>query len=241
MSPQCKKSPTKAYCSRWLLIFSVLFAVCFVAVSACYELASVNVLYQESLWLDLLYITRQICHSLFHAVLFGFLLYGVYRLPQKDLVGIGLAALEGLALLSLINFFSYILLNAVQSPEGMLDIAGSILLELLFEVLFLVAFLLLCSLILRPAKKRNTTYIPYTSPLSFRNPLQVGALAGAALIFLPTLVDNISFDIYYGAPTDLGGWLGLLLYYLIDTLVCLILPYVAVLLICKKAEAACQR
>lgn len=241
MSPQCKQSTAKAYCSRWLLIFSALFAICFVTVSACYELASTNVLYQESIWLDLLYVTRQICHSLFHAVLFGFLLYGAYRLKQKDLVGVSLAALEGLALLSLINFFSYILVNAVQSPAGMLNIAGTLLLELLFEVLFLVIFLLLCSLILRSAKKRNMTCIPYTSPLSFRNSLQVGAFAGAALIFLPTLVDNVSFDMYYGAPTDLGGWLGLLVYYLIDTLVCLILPYVAMLLICKKAEAVCQQ
>lgn len=241
MSRQQTQSTAKAYCTRWVLIFSMLFATCFVTVSACYELANADVLYKESIWLDLLYVARDICRSLFLSVICGFLLYGIYRLRGKDLVGMFLATLESLVFLSLINLFSYILLNAAWSPSTILELAGAILLETFFEALFLSVFALLCYLILHSAKKCGTTYIPYSSPLSFRNPIQVCALVGAALTFLPTLVENISFDIYYGAPTDLGDWLGLLLYYLIDTLICLVLPYVAMLLVCKKAEAAYQK
>lgn len=240
MSPQHTQNATRAYCSRWLLIFSAIFAICFVTVSACYELANADVLYKESIWLDLLYVTRQICHSLFFSTLFGFLLYGIYHLIGKELILLFLAALEGLVLLALINLLFSILLNAASNPSEMLLLAGSILLEMLFEVLFLTVFCLICYLVLRPVKARGATCISYSSPISFRNPIQVCALIGAATVFLPTLIDDISFDILYGAPTDLGGWLGLLLYYFIDTLVCLALPYTVMLLICKKADAACQ-
>ena len=241
MSPQHTQNATRAYCSRWLLIFSAIFAICFVTVSACYELANADVLYKESIWLDLLYVTRQICHSLFLSTLFGFLLYGTYRLTGKNFVSVCLAAIEGLVLLSLINFFSYVFLNAAWSGDDMLDLAGAIFLETLFEALFLASFVLLCYLIFRSPKRCGATCLPYTSPVSFRNPIQICALIGAAIIFLPTLIDDISFDILYGAPTDLGGWLGLLLYYLIDTLVCFVLPYTVMLLICKKADAAYQQ
>lgn len=242
MSPHHNTNHLKAYFARWLLIFSVIFATCYAVVSICCELASANVLYQGSFWLEALYITRQICHSLTFSALMGFLLYGLYRLDVKECRVLLLATFESLLYLALINLFSYIIVNAAWSPDGMLSLALQMLREMLFEALVLAAFYGLSFLILRTAKSRGEgTYIPYASAFSFRNPMQGSALVGAFLLFLPVLIENVSFDIYYGAPEGVGDWLGLLLYYLVDTLVCLILPYIAILLVCKKADAFYQR
>lgn len=242
MSQQHTPHPTKAYCTRWLLIFSVIFATCFAIVSVCYELARTDVLYAGSIWIDLLYLTRQICHSLFFSVLFGFILYGIYRFGIKQSLGLLQSALEGLLLLTLVNFFSYLIINAAGTPSSMLPLASAMLTELVSQAIIVAVLILLFFLILRGAQKhKNITAFPYWRALSFRNPVQLGAFVGALLLFLPVLIDNISFDLYYGAPTNLSDWLGMMLYYLADTLICLILPYVAIVTIAKKAENHYQK
>lgn len=242
MTPDPNTKPVTSYCTRWLLIFSVFFATCFTAVSFCYELARTDVLYADSIWVELLYLTRQICHTLFFSVLFGFLLYGIYRFGIKQSLGLLLSALEGLLFLMLVSFFSYLIVNAAWSPSGMLPLVSAMLTELVSQMIIVAIFVLLFCWILRSAKKqRNATAFPYSSFFSFRNPIQLGALAGALILFLPVLIENISFDIYYGAPDSLAEWSGLLLYYLIDTLICLVLPYIAITAIAKKAENQYQK
>lgn len=240
MNPHHNTNHLKAYCSRWLLIFSILFATCYAVVFICYELANADVLYQDSILMEILYATLKVCHSLFFSVIFGFLLYGIYRLPIKEHMGLYVSTLGGLVYFALISLFGSMLLDAKFSPETMRELASAFLVELLSEILVILLFSLLAHLILRDKKKSHPSF-PYSSLISFRNPMQLGAFVGAWILFLPTLIENVSFDIYYGAPDSPSEWGGMLLYYLIDTLVCLILPYVAITTIAKKAENTYQK
>ncbi len=189
----------KSYCTKRLLLFSILFSVLFAGLYAWYSIIAADALWADGFFINFLYFICDCTRTLFFSVILGYLAYGLHCFGFKGSISLFLVTLE------MLLFYHLVTTVALAIPNASMDSLAFD--DLVFEILFFAIFILLAFWI------------------SKKYPLKLCALTGSILWFLPTCLNNLTFDIQYGLPTSWEEWLQFFLYWFLDLLVFLVLPY----------------
>ncbi len=226
----------KSHCVRRLLIFSLVFATLFAALYTYYLIISADIAYAPA-WVNLVDLICNSLHSLFFATLLGYLLIGIAVLGLRPAGTLCVAAVEMLLYYHLITILLPAIPSASLSVEKLTPILLSALAELGFELIFLTMALLIGLFLIR-YKKASIAPISFKKLFALRDPRLLAALVGVFILFLPTLVENIGFEIFMGAPSSASEWFSLVLYWTADIVAHLLLPYLLMVFIISRAEKA---
>ncbi len=225
----------KSYCTKRLLLFCILFSVLFAAFYAWYTVISADALFAGNILVDILFFAYNCMYSLFFSVIIGYLVYGLYRFGLRGSVSLFLVALE------MLLFYHFATLVAMALPyskwifEGLPTQFLSVLADLLLEILIFAILIFISFLVFKSAKKDNSSFSMH-APFALGHPIRLCSFIGAFLLFLPTLLNNLLFEIDYGLPTSFTEWLQFLLYWLQDLFIFLILPYFTAQFIAYRAD-----
>ncbi len=214
----------KSHCTKRLLLFCILFSLLFAGLYAWYSVMAADTLFANGFLLNFLYFVCDLVRSLFFSVIIGYLAYGLYRFGFKGSISLFLITLEILLFHHMATVVAMAIPDAAWEFDKLSVQIFAVLSDLVWEFLIFSVFILISFLIIKTAER----------------PMRLCGLVGAILWFLPTFLNNLIFDIQYGLPTSFAEWLQFLLYWCLDLLVFLALPYFTVQFISYKSEKHAQ-
>ncbi len=231
-------SELKSYCTKRLLISSVILATLFAIVYSLLSYLQADILYKESFWRYFLEYFSDIVRSLFFSLLFGYFLYVIYRLGVKRSVSTFFVILEILMYHHLSLTIALAIPNAAWSMDRLYPSVIFELYKLITEIALLLAFALLCLLILW-LFRGNKEPIIWKRPFEFRHTFKICVLIGCILWFTPELRNRILLDqSQFKSPENFADWLSFFWYWFSCIFIFVILPYLSMLFIADKADSS---
>ncbi len=223
--------------TKRFLLLSLSLALLSAVSAAVYAIVRADISYQGAP-VYILDILGKCLHSLLFSAFFAYILHLLYYRILS--VGSVLVLAETLLFSHLVTVIGLIAIDAAWSADKILPYLASAFSELLFEIVILALFGAICYFIVRNRQHLQPPLTIKTAAL-LRFPIQGSALLGALLLYVPQLVNTLSFDIYYGAPASPLEWAQLILYYCEDLLCKLMLPYIFILVLSAAVHRKKQK
>ncbi len=225
-----------------------LFSIALLYAAVCtpiYHIVNSNILLAGTVLSLLLDIFMQLLNYLFYWGAFAFVLYAGLRFGIANSLSFLLTYGGAVAFRYTANLLAgYLTKGFPMFGEFIERDLLYFLIDIVMDIVQLLVFLWILSAVknkydIAYFKKNGDmifSYMPFSKPFDFQNPIQRCCLWGALIPSSVYLVSRIIYDCYLGAPTDLIELLWMILSYLSDLVFILIGYFFSVLFLNKLYE-----
>lgn len=208
---------------------SAVFLLSTLLLSPLLIITSSDVIYQGTLWPDLIELLIGICDISAYAIGFSVIIYSIYRLSSRE------------AIRSIVIYCTAVLLKYT------VNIVVTTLFESRFDISYLAwpvlyfffdLIIVFCVYFIARASFKSTgsfqkDLLPFNTFFSSHNPLQVSVLKVGVLLAAIKIATRLVYDFSYGLPQDIIDALWMLAYYISDILICIVVYLISLLIFIK--------